>query len=37
MFYNKQQERKTDLSFSKSFESIFEFELEVWLFKREVK
>jgi len=36
MFYNKKQERKTDLSFSKSFEA-FEFELELWLFKREVK
>jgi len=35
MFYNKQQNRKTNLSFSKSFEA-FEFELELWLFKREV-
>jgi len=36
MFYNKLQERKTDLNFSKSFEA-FEFELELWLFKREVE
>jgi len=36
MFYNKQQDKKIDLSFSKSFEA-FEFELEFWLFKREVE
>ena len=36
MFYNKQQDRKTNLSFSKSFEA-FELELELWLFKREVE
>ena len=32
MFYNKQQDRKTYLSFE-----AFEFELELWLFKREME
>ena len=36
MFYNKQQDRKTYLSFIKVLKA-FEFELELWLFKREVE
>ena len=39
MFYNKQQEqvKKNRFEFFKEFLNHFEFELELWLFKREVE